>query len=165
MPSSKPLDSETVRQLADILNDTNLTEIEYELGDAKIRVARQIQQIHAAPVAHHVAAPLPMQAAPQALNEAPLSTPPSETPAPVPISQHPGAVKSPMVGNVYLSPAPGTDTFVSIGDSVKIGDSLLIIEAMKVMNQIKSPKDGVVKQILVSDGDPVEYDEVLVVIE
>ena len=150
------INENVVRQLAEILNETDLTEIEYEKDDC--RVARQINVIQGAPhVAAVAAAPV---MAPTPASDAPLSVP-----AALDISKHPGAIKSPMVGNVYLSPAPGTDAFVTVGDSVKAGDSILIIEAMKVMNQIKAPKDGTVKEILVQDTDPVEFDQVLVIIE
>lgn len=107
-----------------------------------------------------VAAAAPVMAAPVTAPEAPAAAPTVSD-----VSKHPGAIKSPMVGNVYLSPAPGSDVFVRVGDSVKAGDSVLIIEAMKVMNQIKATKDGVVKDILVQDSDPVEFDQVLVIIE
>ena len=163
--SPTPLDSTTVKQLADILNETNLTEIEYELGDAKIRVARQVQHVQS--VQHVQAAPAQsgaMPSAPMPANAA-QDIPASHDTAPADISKHPGLVKSPMVGNAYLSPAPGADPFIAEGDSVKAGDSILIIEAMKVMNQIKAHKDGVIKQIMVTDGDPVEFDEPLVIIE
>ena len=152
------INENVVRQLAEILNETDLTEIEYEKGDCRIRVARQINVIQGAP--QMVAAAAPAMAAPVAAPEAPAAAP-----AVSDISKHPGAIKSHMVGNVYLSAAPGADAFVKIGDSVKAGDSVLIIEAMKVMNQIKAPKDGVVKDILVKDSDPVEFDQVLVIIE
>ncbi len=148
------INADSIRQLAEILNETDLTEIEYEKGECRIRVARQITVAHtsvAAPTLTPVAAPLEA-AAP----EEPVVTDPSK---------HPGAVKSPMVGNVYLSPAPGADAFIKVGDSIKAGDSVLIIEAMKVMNQIKAHKDGVVKDILVQDADPVEFDQALVIIE
>ncbi len=159
--SSQTLDAKTVRQLADILNETNLTEIEYELGEAKIRVARQVISAPAVAQVQGPAMPIAAAAAPQpAPAEAAAPAPTASDPA-----KHPGAIKSPMVGNAYMSPAPGADAFVNVGDSVKAGDSVLIIEAMKVMNQIKAPKDGIVKEILVKDGDPVEYDEVLMIIE
>ena len=151
------IDENVVRQLAEILNETDLTEIEYEKGECRIRVARQINVVQGVAQAPAMAAAPAVAAAP--VMEAPAAAPVND------ISKHPGAIKSPMVGNVYLSPAPGADVFVKVGDAVKAGDSVLIIEAMKVMNQIKAPKDGVVKDILVQDSDPVEFDQVLVVIE
>tara|TARA_R110002095_G_scaffold145839_3_gene126231 strand:- start:1765 stop:2250 length:486 start_codon:yes stop_codon:yes gene_type:complete len=154
------INEDVVRQLAEILNETDLTEIEYEKGECRIRVARQVTvQTMQAPAM----APMPLPA--------PAAAMPAVTPVAVEeagsadLSKHPGALKSPMVGNVYLSAAPGADPLVNIGDSVKTGDSVLIIEAMKVMNQIKAHKDGVVKQILLQDADPVEFDQVLLIIE
>ncbi|NCP61834.1 MAG: acetyl-CoA carboxylase biotin carboxyl carrier protein [Alphaproteobacteria bacterium] len=151
------INEDVVRELAKILNETDLTEIEYEKGECRIRVARQItmQTMQAS------AAPLAL-AAPSAVT--PIPTVAEET-GPIDLSNHPGALKSPMVGNAYLSAAPGADPFVKIGDAVKAGDSVLIIEAMKVMNQIKAHKNGVVKQILLQDADPVEFDQVLLIIE
>ncbi|HBN21828.1 MAG TPA: acetyl-CoA carboxylase biotin carboxyl carrier protein [Holosporales bacterium] len=154
------INEDVVRQLAEILNETDLTEIEYEKGECRIRVARQttVQQMQTS------AAPLPLAAPAAAPSSAPAPVA-SEEAGPADLSKHPGALKSPMVGNAYLSAAPGADPFVKIGDSVKAGDSVLIIEAMKVMNQIKAHKDGVVKQILLQDADPVEFDQVLLIIE
>ena len=151
------INEDVVRQLAEILNETDLTEIEYEKGECRIRVARQItvQTMQAS------AAPLPL-AAPAVVAPVPVVT---EGAGSADLSKHPGALKSPMVGNAYLSAAPGVDPFVKIGDTVKAGDSVLIIEAMKVMNQIKAHKNGVVKQILLQDADPVEFDQVLLIIE
>lgn len=147
-----------VRQLAEILNDTDLTEIEYEKGDCRIRVARQVTVQAVQHMQGPALAPAPSVAAP-----APVV--PEENSAPADLSKHPGALKSPMVGNAYLSAAPGSDPFIKIGDSVKAGDSVLIIEAMKVMNQIKAHKEGTVTQILLQDADPVEFDQVLLIIE
>jgi acetyl-CoA carboxylase biotin carboxyl carrier protein len=149
------VDIELVRQLAAVLDDTNLTEIEVEDGDRKVRVARKVS---AAPVAY--AAPAPMAA--PAASAAPVSMPSdpaSITPA------HENAVKSPMVGTVYLSAEPGAKAFVSVGQAVKAGDTLLIVEAMKVMNPIAAPHGGTVKAILVDNGQPVEFDQPLVVVE
>ncbi|MET1754086.1 acetyl-CoA carboxylase biotin carboxyl carrier protein [Novosphingobium sp. RD2P27] len=145
------IDSALVRELAELLAATGLTEIEVEDGERKIRVVRQ-----AAPVVATVA-PTPM--APPALTTeaAPAASSAPET-APV------DAVKSPMVGTVYLAAEPGAANFVNVGQSVKAGDVLLIVEAMKVMNQITAPKSGTVRAILVENGQPVEYDQPLVVI-
>lgn len=147
------VDVKLVRQLAELLNETGLTEIEVEEDDRKIRVARTLQ---AAAVA--VAAPAPV-AAPAA---APVAAPAAAATAP---ADHPGALKSPMVGTAYLAASPEAAPFVSVGDSVKEGDTVLIIEAMKVMNPITATKGGKVTQVLVSNGQPVEYDQPLVVIE
>lgn len=148
------VDVKLVRQLAELLNETGLTEIEVEDDDRKIRVARTVQ---AAAVA--VAAPAPV-AAPAAAPAAPAAAAPAATPA-----DHPGALKSPMVGTAYLAASPEAAPFVSVGDSVKEGDTVLIIEAMKVMNPITATKGGKVTQVLVSNGQPVEFDQPLVVIE
>jgi acetyl-CoA carboxylase biotin carboxyl carrier protein len=138
-----------VRQLASLLDETNLTEIEVHDGDRAIRVARggTPASAPAAPVA--VSAPAAAPAAPAAPT----------------LADHPGTVKSPMVGTAYLSPEPGASNFVSEGATVKEGATLLIVEAMKVMNPITAPKAGRVKAILVSNEQPVEYDQPLVIIE
>ncbi|MAF62324.1 MAG: acetyl-CoA carboxylase biotin carboxyl carrier protein subunit [Blastomonas sp.] len=151
------IDSKLVRELAELLGETGLSEIEVEDGDRKIRVARTIS---AAPVASVAvpAAPAPV-AAPAAAPAAPAA--PAEPAAP----SMANAVKSPMVGTSYLAPEPGAAPFVSIGATVKIGDPLLIIEAMKVMNPITAERAGRVTAILVEDGQPVEFDQPLVVIE
>lgn len=151
------IDSKLVRELAELLGETGLSEIEVEDGDRKIRVARTIS---AAPVASVAvpAAPAPV-AAPAATPAAPAA--PAESAAP----SMANAVKSPMVGTSYLAPEPGAAPFVSVGATVKIGDPLLIIEAMKVMNPITAERAGKVTAILVEDGQPVEFDQPLVVIE
>jgi acetyl-CoA carboxylase biotin carboxyl carrier protein len=149
-----PIDPKLVRRLADILTDTGLTEIEVEQGDLRIRVARQITA--AAPVAY-APAPAPALAAAPASAAAP-----AEAVAP---PQRGEVVKSPMVGTVYLQPQPGSPAFVRVGDKVAAGQTLLIIEAMKTMNPIPAPKAGTVLEILVADGEPVEFGEPLVVIE
>ncbi|MGZ8997588.1 MAG: acetyl-CoA carboxylase biotin carboxyl carrier protein, partial [Allosphingosinicella sp.] len=133
------VETDLVRQLAQLLHENDLSEIEVEDGDRRVAVKRQIS---AAPIA---AAPSPPPAA-----AAPA--PPPAPAADVPPASHPGAVKSPMVGTVFLSGEPGAKPFVSPGDQVKEGDTLLIVEAMKVMNPIISTKAGTVRQILVADG-------------
>nr|WP_202408100.1 acetyl-CoA carboxylase biotin carboxyl carrier protein [Novosphingobium silvae] len=140
-----------VRELAELLAETGLSEIEVEDGERKIRVSRQmIQQMAAAiPAAAPAAAP-----APAAAEAAPVAA------AAVPVD----AVKSPMVGTVYLAAEPGAPDFISVGKAVKAGDVLLIVEAMKVMNQITAPKSGTVTAILVDNQQPVEFDQPLVVI-
>ena len=146
------VDTKLVRELAELLAETGLTEIEVEDGDRKVRVARG-GVAAAAPAAY---APAPPAAAP-----APAAAP-GESPAPA--DDHAGALKSPMVGTVYLSAEPGADPFVKVGDSVNQGDTLLIVEAMKVMNPITADKAGPIKAILVDNAQPVEFDQPLVVI-
>nr|WP_312161845.1 acetyl-CoA carboxylase biotin carboxyl carrier protein [Brevundimonas diminuta] len=156
---NKNIDADLVRSLADILNDTDLTEIEVERGDLKIKVKREIT-VAAAPI-QYAAAPAPVaQAAPAAA--APLSMP--SDPATI-VARAGEEVKSPMVGTAYLQPAPGADPFIKVGDKVKKGQTLVIVEAMKTMNPIQSPRDGVVAEILVGDAQPVEFGEALVVLE
>ncbi|MFC5585965.1 acetyl-CoA carboxylase biotin carboxyl carrier protein [Nitratireductor kimnyeongensis] len=147
------VDQQLIRELATILNDTNLTEIEIEQDDLRIRVAKQAAaavQTYAAP------APAPAPAAPVAS--------PKEEPSANPADSK-NAVPSPMVGTAYAAPAPGASPFVQVGQSVKEGQTLLIIEAMKTMNQIPAPRSGTVTAILFEDAQPVEFGEPLVVIE
>jgi len=143
------IEADLVRQLAELLNQNDLTEIEVEDGDRKIVVKRNLVVAPPAP------APAPTAAS------APASAPAA---APSPAS-HPGAVKSPMVGTVFLAGEPGAKPFISPGAKVKEGDTLVIIEAMKVMNPIVAPRSGTVAQMLVVDAQPVEYDQPLVIIE
>lgn len=155
------IDARLVRKLADILKDTGLSEIEVEHAGLKIRVARELT---AAPVnyvqqAAPAYAPAPVAAAPT-----PAAAPVAEA-APAPAAVRGDAVKSPMVGTVYLSPQPGADAFIKVGDTVSAGQTLLIVEAMKTMNPIAAPKAGKVVEILVADAQPVEFGEPLVVIE
>ncbi|WP_309752583.1 acetyl-CoA carboxylase biotin carboxyl carrier protein [Novosphingobium sp.] len=146
------IDSKLVRELAELLAETGLTEIEVEDGDRKIKVARQMI---AAPAAVHMA-----PAAPAAAPALPL--PAAAEPAAVPVDAN--ALKSPMVGTVYLSAEPGAAAFITVGKQVNVGDTLVIIEAMKVMNPITADKAGTVTAILVENAQPVEYDQPLVVI-
>ena len=157
---SVEIDATLVRQLADILNDTSLTEIEVERGELRIRVAREIT---AAPVMQYASAPAyAPQAAPAPAPSAPLSMP--SDPATI-VAKSGEQVKSPMVGTVYLQASPEAPPFAKVGDKVKKGQTLLIVEAMKTMNPIQSPRDGVVQEILVGDAQPVEFGEPLVVLE
>jgi acetyl-CoA carboxylase biotin carboxyl carrier protein len=156
------IDARLVRKLADILNDTGLTEIQVEHGALKIRVAREVT-VQAAPTMVH-AAPQ-MMAAPQVAPAPATSAPAAAAPAPAAAAAPVDAVKSPMVGTVYLQAQPGSPPFVKVGDTVTAGQTLLIIEAMKTMNPIPSPKAGKVVEMLVVDGQPVEFGEPLVVIE
>ncbi|HWU50428.1 MAG TPA: acetyl-CoA carboxylase biotin carboxyl carrier protein [Asticcacaulis sp.] len=158
--ASDPIDPKLVRKLADILKETELSEIEVEQGDLKIRVARQLT---AATAVSYVPAAAPAPVAAHAPVAAPsVDAPAAAAPAPAAVKD---AVKSPMVGTCYLSPQPGSPAFVKVGDKVKQGQTLLIIEAMKTMNPIPSPRDGVVAQILVSDAQPVEFGEALIAFE
>ena len=147
------IDSALVRELADMLAETGLTEIEVEDGDRKIRVSRGAVAVAAAPVAAAIAAPV-AAAVPAAAAAAPVEAGPD-------LSK---ALRSPMVGTAYLLPEPGAEPFIKTGDAVKTGQTLLIVEAMKVMNPITAPRDGVIGQILFENGQPVEYDQPLVVI-
>jgi acetyl-CoA carboxylase biotin carboxyl carrier protein len=146
-----PFDPEAIRALATILTETGLTEIEIAEKDSRIRVARS-----PAPVA--AMAPAPVAASPAA-------GAPAAAAAPADDAHHPGAVTSPMVGVAYLAPEPGAAPFISVGQSVTAGQTVLLIEAMKTFNQIKAPKSGTVARILVASGAPVEFGEVLLVIE
>jgi acetyl-CoA carboxylase biotin carboxyl carrier protein len=147
--SDLPIDSDLVRTLANLLDETGLTEIEYSVGDRRIRVARTAALASTVSVAAPATASAPAEA-------------PAAAVAPV---DHPGAIKAPMVGTAYIAPQPDQPPFVKLGDRVEEGRVLLIIEAMKVMNQIRAPKAGRVAEILIADGAPVEYGQVLMVIE
>ena len=148
-------DLETIRALAEVLEDTGLSEVEIERGKLRLRVSRGGQLVHAA------MAPPPVPQTPQTpQTPVPANDGPGQGAA-----DHPGAVRSPMVGTAYLSPSPGAAPFVAEGAQVAQGQTVLIVEAMKTMNEIKAPTAGTVKQILARDAEPVEYDEVLLVIE
>ena len=142
------MDTEFIRKLAKLLDETNLGEIEMADGDRRIKVARPT-------VAASTAVPVPVATVPVAVT-APVAND---------ISKHPGAVKSPMVGTAYLSPEPGKPMFVSIGDKVTAGQTLLIIEAMKTFNPIKAPKAGTVAQVLIDNAQPVEFGQPLMIVE
>ncbi len=152
------VDIELVRQLAQVLDETQLTEIEVEDGDRKLRVVRKPAAVSAAPMGY---APAPM---PAPFPAAPAATAPAEAGASAPAPSV-NAVKSPMVGTAYLSPNPDAKPFIAIGQTVAAGDTLLIVEAMKVMNPIVAPSAGTVRAILVESGQPVEFDQPLVVVE
>ncbi|NEJ71099.1 acetyl-CoA carboxylase biotin carboxyl carrier protein [Rhizobium phaseoli] len=147
------IDQALIRDLANILNETDLTEIEVEQDDLRIRVSRAGTPQY---VQTPIAAPAYAAAAAPAAANAPAAAP-TRNPANV--------VSAPMVGTVYMAPAPGARAFIEVGATVKEGQTLIIIEAMKTMNQIPSPKSGKVTEILVDDGHPVEYGQALVVIE
>ena len=148
------VDTDLVRRLAEMLSENDLTEIEVEDGERKIVVKRKISA---------AAAPMMMQAAP------PMAAPAAAAAAPAadaaPPAAHPGVIKSPMVGTVFLAGEPGAKPFVTAGQKVNAGDTLLIVEAMKVMNPIVAPKAGTVSQMLVQDAQPVEFDQPLVIVE
>lgn len=155
--SGMNIDTALVRELAELLNETGLTEIEVEDDDRKIRVSRGAVAA-AAPV--YTAAPAPAAAAPAPAAAAPAPAEPSAPAGP----DLANAVKSPMVGTCYLTPEPGAAPFIAVGKPVKEGDTLLIVEAMKVMNPITAPRSGTVSAILVDHAQPVEFDQPLVVI-
>ena len=153
------LEAAWIRDLATIIQDTGLSEIEIEKNDLRIRVAREI-------TANFANIPVAQAASPIA--------PPSPAVEPAPsgnesiadqIASHPGTVKSPMVGTAYLSPSPGAPAFVKVGDQVSEGQTVMIVEAMKTMNPITAPRSGTIQQILVSDAQPVEFDDALLIIE
>lgn len=165
MTSGIQFDPEAIRRLAEILRETDLTEIELVEKDARIRVARAHAPAPAAPpsgwYAPATAPAAPMPAPPPAL-AAPSPIEPSVPPVDL---KHPGLVTSPMVGVAYLAPEPGAAPFVSVGSRVAVGQTLLLIEAMKTFNQIKATRAGTVTRILVEAGTPVEYGEPLVLVE
>jgi len=153
---SSTVNSKLVRELAEILRETELSEIEVERGDLRVRVARQLS-----------AAPVVQASVPTATAPAPARAAAPEMPAPqdaTDMSAHPGVVKSPMVGSTYLRPNPDSDAFVKVGDTVKKGDTILLIEAMKTFNPITADKGGKVSEILVEDGQPVEFGEPLFIL-
>lgn len=159
MPPKKTtdFDSKLIGEIAEIMSDAGLTEVELTQGGSTLRLSKQTNVVTTAAPAMMQAAPTPM-AAPAA--------PAAETaPAAESAADHPGTVTSPMVGTVYLSPSPGADHFLSVGAQVKEGDTMMIIEAMKVMNPIAAPRSGTVKAIMVSDSQPVEFGDPLIIIE
>ena len=144
------IDPDLVRELAELLTDNQLTEIEVQDGERRIRVGREPAAVFGA------ASPAPVAAAP---------APPAAEPAPAQTEEVTGeTVKSPMVGTAFMSAEPGAAPFIAVGDAVKAGDTLLIVEAMKVMNPITAPEGGVIKKIMVADAQPVEFDQPLVII-
>ncbi len=149
------IDEKLVRQLADILAETGLTEIEVEEAGRKIRVARTV-------FPDFSKFPAPAAPTPAVAVSAPAPSPAAA--AETPVADHAAALKSPMVGTVYLAPEPGADDFVKVGDAVKPGDTVLIVEAMKVMNPITATSAGTVRAILVENGQPIEFDQPLIVI-
>jgi acetyl-CoA carboxylase biotin carboxyl carrier protein len=150
---SQAIDPDLVRELAAIINESGLSEIEVEHGELRLRIARTLVAAAPAAATHVVHAAAPVAAAPAA-------------PAPAAdAAAHPGMVPSPMVGTAYLSPEPGAAAFIKVGDSVTAGQTMLVVEAMKTFNPIPAPRAGKITAILVSDAQPVEYGEPLVIIE
>jgi acetyl-CoA carboxylase biotin carboxyl carrier protein len=145
------IDQDLIRQLASLLKETDLTEIEIESDDLRVRVARQVAT---------VSVPVPMAAPAVSVPTGPGA--PAAGTAPI---NHPGLVTSPMVGTAYRSPEPGARPYVDVGDAVSEGQTLLIVEAMKTMNQIAAPRAGRVTRIMVEDGQPVEFGEPLLIVE
>ncbi len=151
-PKSVVIDHDLIRELTKLLEETGLSEIEIEQDGQRVRVARNIAPPPAAAAAAG-SAPPPQQVVAESVS------------APFDLSKHPGLVTSPMVGTAYIAPEPGAKPFIDVGSQVKAGDTLLIVEAMKTMNQIPAPRGGTVIQILFEDGQPVEFGEPLVIIE
>jgi acetyl-CoA carboxylase biotin carboxyl carrier protein len=154
--SNDPLEARLIRDLAGILEETGLTEIEIEKAGLRVRVARTVSvSAVAAPAPVHMSAPPVVQA----------SAPAAGSAKPAESGAQAGVVTSPMVGTAYLAPSPGAAAFVKVGDTVKEGQTLLIIEAMKTMNQIPAPRAGRVTKVIVNDGQPIEYGEPMMIIE
>ena len=165
--SKTGVDAELVRDLAKVLDDTGLTEIEVEYGELRLRLARTLVMAQQPPAHTHVvhSAPAPAAALPPPVATAPAPAPAAPPAAAVDASSHPGAVLSPMVGTAYLAANEDAAPFVKVGDRVSKGQTILLVEAMKTFNQIHAPNDGVVKQILVGNADPVEFNQPLMIIE
>lgn len=158
MATKSPIDPDLVRDLAQLINETDLTEIEVQKGDLRIRVARTITATIQAPMQYAPMPPPPSSPPPAAPQLAPLN-------GKAAAAQHPGVVKSPMVGTGYRRPSPDAKAFVEIGSVVKEGEKILLVEAMKTFNEIVAPRAGAITAIFVEDGQPVEYGEPLFVIE
>ncbi len=153
------IDTEAVRDLAELLRKTDLTEIEYQENSTRIRVVRSVQQT-IVPVSDISAlSPVAQKAASAEATATPEKQPENEW------LNHPGIIAAQMVGTVYLAPGPGADPFITVGSKVEQGQTLFIIEAMKVMNMIKAPRAGTVKHIFVKDAQPIEYGDPIVIVE
>ena len=155
-PKSSLVDRDLIRELSELLDETGLSEIEIEQDGKRIRIARNLTGTVAMAPAAQPIAPL--------ANE-PLAQMADSGPLPLDATKHPGVVTSPMVGTAYAAPEPGAKPFIEVGSKVKAGDTLLIVEAMKTMNQIPAPHAGTVTRILFEDGQPVEFGEPLAIIE
>ncbi|MGP9822153.1 acetyl-CoA carboxylase biotin carboxyl carrier protein [Salinarimonas sp. NSM] len=163
MARNSPFDPELVRELAGLISETDLTEIEVEKGDLRIRVARQpAQVVSVAAPHHHAPAAMPTAAPPPPA--ATMAAPPAPSAKPS-AREHPGAVTSPMVGTAYRRPSPDAKAFVEVGTQVEAGQRVLLIEAMKTFNDIVAPRSGTVTEVLFEDGQPVEFGEPLMIIE
>jgi acetyl-CoA carboxylase biotin carboxyl carrier protein len=149
------IDTVLIEKLAELLQRTGLTEIELSEGEARIRVAKQ-----PAPIAANATVQSAVAMAPEPIPQPSAAAAPALADA-----DHPGAVRAPMVGTAYLTPEPGADPFVSVGSEVQEGQTLLIVEAMKVMNPIRAPRNGRIASIMITNGDPVEFDELLLIID
>ncbi len=147
--ASLKIDTEAVKSLADLFKETDLSEIEYEIDGCRIKVARNITGT--------TQFQMPMAA--------PATAPVAEAPVKSDPANNPGSVKSPMVGTAYSAAQPGAEPFVKVGSKVKEGETIMIVEAMKVMNQIRAHKSGTVTEIFIQDGTPIEYDDILMIIE
>ncbi|MDR1551116.1 MAG: acetyl-CoA carboxylase biotin carboxyl carrier protein [Holosporaceae bacterium] len=155
------VDADAVRSLAELLKETDITEIEYQTDSLRIRVSRAASQI-ASPVSSVMqlqsqSIPLPPQGVPQAVP--PIAAEKED------LNSHPGVIEAQMVGTIYLSPGPNANPFITVGKTVEQGQTLFVIEAMKVMNMVKSPRPGIVKHIFVKDAQPVEYGDPILIIE
>lgn len=154
-PNAKDL--KLVRELTKLLEDSSLNDLDFDKGDLSIRLSK------GQPGTVYASAPAAM-AAPAAPAAAPASQPVAAVESPADAAAHPGAVKSPMVGTVYIRPSPDADTFVNVGDKVKEGDTIMLVEAMKTFNPITAPRSGKIEQVLVEDAAPVEFGEALFII-
>jgi len=163
MSKGSQVDRDLIRTIAELLNEQNLAEVELEHDDFRVRVTRS----HAQEVVHMPSAPYPAPAAPAAAHAPAAATPaPAAAEAPADdIGSNPGTLTSPMVGTAYMAPEPGAANFVEVGTKVTEGQTILIIEAMKTMNQIPAPKSGTVRRVLVEDGAPVEFGAPLMIVE
>ena len=159
---SPKIDTKLVRELASILKDAELGEIEIEHGELRIRVSTASAMAPPAPMPQQMAY-VPQPSAPAQTAAAPVQTE-GAAPGEAPSASQEGTIPSPMVGTVFLSPEPGASAFVTEGKTVRKGDTLMLVEAMKTFNPVTAPADGTVKEILVSDGQPVEYGEPLIVV-
>ncbi|RAI58578.1 acetyl-CoA carboxylase biotin carboxyl carrier protein [Roseicella frigidaeris] len=162
MSNGIQFDPEAIRALAQILKDTDLTEIELVEKDSRIRVARTLPPAPAMQMAWPAGLP---QAAPAPAAPAAMASPAPAAEESIDLAKHPGLVASPMVGVAYLAPEPGQPPFVALGSRVTQGQTLLLVEAMKTFNQIKAPRAGTVTRILIETGTPVEYGEPLMIVE
>ncbi len=154
--ASPAIDAELVQTLATLLASSDLAELEIEKGDLRIKLVRHTAVSYA---------PQPQMVQPASLTVAPVAAPSPALLAELPVADHPGTVKSPMVGTVYRRSSPESKAFVEVGSTVKAGEKILLVEAMKTFNEIVAPRAGVVSAVLVDDGQPVEYGQPLIVIE